>query len=490
MDRASVDKAAPGILIAGTASGVGKTTLATGIMGALRRRGLVVQPFKVGPDYIDPSYHSTVCGRPSRNLDNWMVPASSLRELYARATASVDIAVVEGVMGLFDGRSGRDGAGGSAEVAKLLGLPVLLVMDVSKMARSAGAMALGYARFDPNVKVAGIIANDVGSTEHLRMVAEAVEDATDLPVVGHLPRRDDLRLPERHLGLIPTAEGRTERDFFLRLVEQIEETVDLDAVLRVAREAAPVDAAPTGIFPEVPTQPVTSIGVARDEAFCFYYEDNLDLLSAWGARLIPFSPLHDRALPEGIQGLYLGGGFPELFAEALADNGSMMASIRAAHAAGMPIYAECGGLMYLCQSIENPERRRCPMVGLVPARALMPGGRIALGYRQVRARRSTILLEEGQMARGHEFHWSGVEPVLDGPEAPYEVLEEGGMESAGVGEGYQQGNLLASYIHLHFASHPRLAASFVASCSRYGSDASPWQGVGSKDADATGGIPT
>jgi cobyrinic acid a,c-diamide synthase len=339
-------------------------------------------------------------------------------------------------------------------------------MDVSGMARSAGAMALGYQRFDPQVKVAGIVANNVASSVHLQIAAEAIEKATSLPVVGCLPQRTDLRLPERHLGLIPTAEGRVEDRFFARLVDQIEQSVDLEATLRLARAAAPVDVAPTGIFPQTHGNPEVSIAIARDEAFCFYYEDNLDLLSAWGARLIPFSPLHDQSLPEGAQGLYLGGGFPELFAQALAENFPMLASIRAAHAAGMPIYAECGGLMYLCRSIDSPEGQRHPMVGLVPARTLMRGGRVELGYRLVRARQDSILLEKGQTARGHEFHWSEVEPVLNGPEAAYEVLEDSHAESAGRSEGYQRGNLLASYIHLHFASHPCLAANFVRACSR------------------------
>jgi len=242
----------------------------------------------------------------------------------------------------------------------------------------------------------------------------------------------------------------------------VEESIDIPAVLRVAGQAEPAQTIASGIFPRSPVEPTTTIAVAQDEAFCFYYQDNLDLISAWGGRLAPFSPLHDRSLPEGIQGIYLGGGFPELFAAELAANRTMIDSIRAAHTAGMPIYAECGGLMYLCESVTDPEGQLYIMGGLVPAHAAMRGRKLTLGYAEVRARRDSLLLKEGQIARGHEFHWSGVEPALNGPEAPYEVVDEGRAE------GYQRGNLLASYVHLHFASLATLAPNFVASCGRWG----------------------
>ncbi len=451
----------PGILIAGASSGVGKTTVTTGVVGALRRRGLAVQPFKVGPDYIDPSYLTQVAGRPCRNLDGWMVPPAALAELYVRATAAADVAVVEGVMGLFDGHPGREGAGSSAQVAKLLGLPVLLVVDVGKLGQSAAAVALGYARLDPEVRVVGLVANNVGSPGHLRLVAAAVERATGLPMVGHLPRREELAIPERHLGLIPVAEGRTDESFFAHAVAQVEEAFDLAALLHLAEQAAPLDPVPTGLFPASRRPPVAAIAVAQDEAFCFYYQDNLDLLAAWGAQLLPFSPLRDRSLPVGAQGLYFGGGFPELFAEQLAANGPMRESIRAAHVAGMPIYAECGGLMYLCRSLGDLAGGRHPAVGLVPAEAGMAGSRLTLSYVEARARCQTPLLAVGETARGHEFHRSRVEPSLDGPAAVYDVGD-------GRREGYLDGNLLASYVHLHFASNPCLAPNFVAACAAWG----------------------
>ncbi|MBI2266144.1 MAG: cobyrinate a,c-diamide synthase [Armatimonadetes bacterium] len=458
-----MDNKVPGILIAGTHSGVGKTTTAAGIMAALRKRGMKVQPFKVGPDYIDPSYHTLACGRPCRNLDNWMAPEAALKELYARAVASADIVVIEGVMGLFDGRSGLDGAGSSAEIAKLLGMPVLLVLDVSKMARSAAALALGYSRFDPKVRIAGVIVNRVGTPAHLRMVTEAIEREAGLPVVGHLPRREGLELPERHLGLIPATEGILGNDFLEQLLKQIEEGLDLDTVLRLAREAEPLDSHATGLFPEPPRPRMVTIAVAQDEAFCFYYQDNLDLLSAWGAELAPFSPLRDSGLPEGTQGIYLGGGFPELFPEPLSANKTLLAAVRRAHSLHMPIYAECGGLMYLCESLRTQERSY-PMAGLIPARAVMQPRRTAMGYTRVLAGEGAILLKKGQEARGHEFHWSCLETPLDESSALYEVLEDGRLEPLARREGYRKDNLAASYIHLHFASHPEIAPNFVASC--------------------------
>lgn len=456
----SAGPAVPAVLIAGTASGAGKTTVAAGIMAALHRRSLRVQPFKVGPDYIDPTYHNLACGRQSRNLDSWMVPPPVLGELYARAAASADIVIVEGVMGLFDGRSGRDDSGSSAEVARLLGLPVLLVVDVSKTARSAAAVVTGFLRFDPRVRIVGVIANNVGSPNHLRMVREAIESRAGVPVVGHLPRRAELRIPERHLGLIPAVEGVVGGDFFDRLADQVEKTVDLEGVLCLARQAQSIHAS-SSIFPEPHKKPRATIAIARDEAFCFYYQDNLDLLAAWGAELVSFSPLHDRTIPGSARGLYLGGGFPELFAAALAANLPMLASIQEAHADGMPMYAECGGLMYLCQNLVDVEGNHHRLGGLVPNRAVMQGRRSVLGYTEVRARETSVLMRKGQTARGHEFHWSVLGDIPDERDAAYDVLEDGRHE------GYLQGNLLASYIHLHFGSNPALAANFVGSCARW-----------------------
>ncbi|MBI2939366.1 MAG: cobyrinate a,c-diamide synthase, partial [Chloroflexi bacterium] len=462
------------LVIAAPASGTGKTTVVAGLSRAFRRRGLVVQPFKAGPDYIDPSYHARAAGRPCRNLDTWMVPPAALRELYARASAPADLAMVEGVMGLFDGRDESE-EGSTAHLAKLLDAPVVVILDVRSTSRTVGAVALGCQRFDPAVRIGGFILNGVGSENHRRWAAQSITQATGLPVLGWLPRRDDLAVPERHLGLVPTNEGPVGDDFFERLADQVEQSFDLDGLLALA-SPAPAGAPPILTFPPVAGErdraihsvertlfPVESrplvatIGVALDEAFGFYYEDNLDLLRAWGARLVPFSPLHDRRLPADVGALYVGGGFPELYARELAANEAMVAAVRAAAASGMPIYAECGGLMYLSAGIVDFDGTRHPMVGLVPAWSAMARRRLTLGYRELRARLDTPVLRRGETARGHEFHWSVLETPLPSEDAAYEVVAAPVPH-----EGYVRGNLLASYCHLHFGSNPSLAPNFVA----------------------------
>lgn len=449
----------PRLVIGGVTSGVGKTTFVAGLVGALRRRGLRVAPFKVGPDYIDPSYHARMAGLPCRNLDSWMVPKDALVGLFARSTASCDVAIVEGVMGLFDGRSGIEEDGSTAQVAKLLGAPVALLMSVAKTSRSAAAVALGFKQFDPELQLAGVVLNRVGSPTHRQWVQEAVERGAGVPVLGHLPRRSDLVLPERHLGLIPTAESAPDDRFFQQLVEQVEATVEVDRLLELARSAEPLPARPTGLFPPTLRPPGVRIGLALDRAFNFYYEDNLDLLRAWGAELVPFSPLDDPSLPEDLHGLYLGGGFPELFAAELSANASMLQSIRRAVQSGLPTYAECGGLMYLSQGIVDFEGRYHPLVGMVPTSSAMTDQKLSMGYRTATARRDSLLLKEGETVRGHEFHWSVVTSPLPAGQSAYRFDEAPDRL-----EGYVSGNLLASYLHLHFAARPDLARRFVDAC--------------------------
>lgn len=448
-------------VVAAPTSGAGKTTVVSGLLRAFRRRGLRVQPFKAGPDYIDPSYHHRAAGRPCRNLDTWMIPPTALRELYRRATADVDVAVVEGMMGLFDGREG-DEDGSTAQLAKLLGAPVVVVIDVGRASRTAGAIALGCQRFDPSLFVAGFILNGVGGESHRRWASDAITTATGLPVLGWLSHHDDLALPERHLGLIPTAEEQIGEGFFDRLADQIERSFDLDALLALGTSESGLSSSGPSLFPKETRAVVATVGLAVDEAFSFYYEDNLDVLRAWGARLVPFSPLHDARLPPDLDALYIGGGFPELYAEHLAANRSMLEAIRAAAAIGMPIYGECGGLMYLSGGIVDFDRRRHPMVGLVPGWSAMKSERLTLGYREVRARRDTALLHEGQTARGHEFHWSVLEALPSAEDAAYDIAG-----APAPLEGFARGNLLASYCHLHFGSNPDLAPTFVAAATAW-----------------------
>lgn len=449
----------PTLVIAGTHSGVGKTTVATGVMAALTRCQLQVQPFKAGPDYIDPTYHRRATGRSSRNLDSWMLSAAAISELFSHATTSCDVAIIEGVMGLYDGHSGDDEAGSTAALAKLLRAPVLLVVDAAAMARSAAALVLGYQRFDPALRLVGVILNNVAGPRHAEMVTRPIEAATGLPVLGYLPCDQALALPERHLGLVPEVEGPASETFYNDLATLIERQIDLGRLLALAREAEGPVPGPPCLFPATPQPRRTGIAIALDRAFSFYYQDSLDLLQAWGAELLPFSPIHDAALPAGTHGIYLGGGFPEVYAAELAANRAMQRAIRRAARRGIPLYAECGGLMYLGQSITDFQGHTYPMVGLIPLASSMQQRRPTLGYRTVRARWPTPVLAAGQSVRGHEFHWSTLDREPPAKTAPYDVLDQPGRV-----EGYARGSLLASYIHLHFGADPTLAPSFVQSC--------------------------
>ncbi len=446
------------LVIAGAASGVGKTTAACALLAAFRGRGRRVQPFKAGPDYIDPSYHERAAGVASRTLDSFLLAPEMLRALFARGASRADLALVEGMMGLFDGRDGLSEVGSTAEIAKLISAPVVVVIDVAAMARSAGAIALGCARFDPALEVAGFILNRIAGETHARWAREAIESATGLPVLGAIPSDAQLALPERHLGLVPTAERALPASFFDRLASLAAQHLDLDRLWALAqRPRLPASDLPA-LVPDAPTERVP-IAIARDESFNFYYPESLELLEAHGAELVPFSPLRDRALPRGVRGVYIGGGFPEVFADALAANRELHGAVRTAAAAGTVIYAECGGLMYLGASLTDFTGQTHEMVGLLPTRSVMTRDRLTLGYRTARALRSSPLLAVGEEVRGHEFHWS----TLAAPPAPdsaaYTFAERPGQV-----EGYASDRLLASYLHLHFGSRPAMARRFLDRC--------------------------
>ncbi|MEI6043989.1 MAG: cobyrinate a,c-diamide synthase [Chloroflexota bacterium] len=451
------------LVIAGASSGVGKTTFATGLVLALKNRGRKVQPFKVGPDYLDPTYHSRASGLPSRNLDTWMLPPQNLLELYQRVAKSVDICLVEGVMGLYDGKNGRDEDGSTAALAKLLGAPVVVVMDVGKLSRTAGAIALGLQKFDPKLNLAGFLLNNVGSATHYKWVQQAIEAATGLPVLGGLPKNRKYALPERHLGLVPAGEGLKEGELeatLAKLAEEIAHMVDLDALERLATTASfeQTRVSPK-LFPAEPLSKIVRLGLAYDAAFGFYYQDNLDLLQAWGAEIVPFSPMVDQELPPNLDGLYIGGGFPEVFARDLAANQAMHQAIREFAWQGLPVYAECGGLMYLCQALVDFEGRVYPMVGLLPYRTVMQNRRLKIGYAEASACSGHPLVEPGTILRGHEFHWSLLESDFDPVSAAYLIPAQGNRP-----EGWLHGNVLASYLHLHFGSDHRLAPRLVQWC--------------------------
>ena len=449
------------VVIAGTVSGVGKTTIATGLMGALSRRKLKVQPFKAGPDYIDPTYHTWATGVPSRNLDTWMLSHQAVVELFTRAAKGKDIAVIEGVMGLYDGRSSTSDEGSTAELAKLLGAPVLLVVDCRKGARSVAAMVAGYKDFDSLLRLGGVILNGIGSEAHLKFCQEAIEHYTGIKVVGYLPRRDDLVLPERHLGLIPIVEEPANQAFLDNLIAQIESTFNIPEILRVAEQAVIHETEPL-LFPPLKKPAVVSIAVARDKAFSFYYQDSLDLLEAWGAEIAPFSPMEDTSLPKGVSGIYLGGGFPELYAEQLAANIPMKTAIMEAVRREMPVYAECGGLMYLGESISDLKGKDHSMVGALPVSTCIDKPHLNLGYRTVQALADGPVLRQGEIARGHEFHWSVLQEKSAIPPNAYRITDRDGRI-----EGFQQGNLLASYIHFHLGALPSMAARLTDCCLRF-----------------------
>ncbi|MEM7348916.1 MAG: cobyrinate a,c-diamide synthase, partial [Chloroflexota bacterium] len=410
------------LLIAGTNSGVGKTTITMGLIAALRRHGQSIQPFKAGPDYIDPTYHTLAAGRSCRNIDTWMVPPSRALSLFDQAVQTADLAVIEGVMGVFDGFSYETEEGSSAQIAKLTGAPVLLVLDVGKMARSAGAIAYGYTNFDPDLTIAGFILNRCGSQSHYEGVKLAVEQATQRPVVGWLPKDADLHIPERHLGLVPTDERGELTSFINHAADVIEQYFDLEQILALAnnetdqREGKPPlnppqkgrSASPSlkqSVSKDYSQSPI-NLAIARDAAFSFYYEDNLDLLREAGAKITFFSPLTDTDLPPNTHGIYLGGGFPEMFPAQLATNASIKTALQQARKANIPIYAECGGFMYLTEAIIDLDGETHPMVGLVPGITRMQPRLVSLGYRIVESFTGNFLLPQGITTRGHEFHWS------------------------------------------------------------------------------------
>uniref|UniRef100_A0A7V4G939 Cobyrinate a,c-diamide synthase n=1 Tax=Desulfobacca acetoxidans TaxID=60893 RepID=A0A7V4G939_9BACT len=448
-----------GLVIAAPHSGAGKTTVTLGLLAACRRRGLSVQPFKVGPDFIDPGHLARVSGRVCRNLDGWLLRREDNLASFARHARDAHLAVVEGVMGLFDGYGGMTEAGSTAQMAKWLGLPVLLVVDARSMARSAAALVHGFATFDPDLPLAGVIFNRVGSPTHLEYLSQALEQAGAVPCFGGLPREAALAIPERHLGLVTTEDHPLGGDYVERLADLMEEHLDLDGLLAALPPVPLHEEAP----PRCPPATVR-LGVARDRAFCFYYPENLEWLARFGAEIVPFSPLEDRNLPE-VHGLYLGGGYPELFARQLSANFAMRRAVRERAAAGLPIYAECGGLMYLSREIHDLEGRSHPMAGVLPFGVRMFPRLKALGYREVTLTADSLLGPGGTRLKGHEFHYSEI--ITEPPDLPriYELTPRRGGPPRQ--EGYSIHQVLASYVHLHFGSNPEAARHFADRCRRF-----------------------
>lgn len=447
----------PRIVLAGVSSGVGKTTIVTGLVALLHSKGFTVQPFKVGPDYIDPGFHAKAAGRDSYNLDTWLVPEERLASTFAALSDGADISIIEGVMGLYDG--GSQGVSSTAQIAKILRAPVVLVVNCQSIGTSAAAIALGYKLYDPALHLAGVILNKLGSDKHESMIREAMAEV-EIPVLGALHRDAELKTPERHLGLTPVTEIET-KDLISHMAEDAGRWLDVDALLTIANDAPPLE-----IMEETHDKKTKTvkIGVAQDPAFTFYYPTSLLALEKRGAELVPFSPMHDKEIPD-VDGLVFGGGFPEMFLKELAGNESMKASIRRAAGLGMPIYAECGGLMYLCRQIAGFDQDRYDMTGLVPAVCRMQKKLQRVGYVTATALRPSIVAEAGDTLRGHEFHFSTLEVEEDPFPWAYDL--QGTRQTEAHKEGYAADHVVASYLHMNFDGNPKAADRLIAMCEAY-----------------------
>ena len=485
-----------GLVIAGERSGVGKTTVTLALLAALRQQQDIVQSFKVGPDYIDPMFHRYVTERYCYNLDPVLTSESYIRECYARHAQTSAYALVEGVMGLFDGASGDDDWASTAHIARLLDLPVLLVLDCSRLSRSVAAIAHGYRTFAPRLKLAGVVLNRVGGDRHLDLLKTALA-SIDIPILGILHRQDRITIPDRHLGLVPTAE-LPELDVIIYQLAELGKTcfdwdrlrpllaadrreggyggngVDREAgeaggAEREERDGEAREAKPSTINHQPIQNPKSKIqnpkskirlAVARDRAFNFYYPDNLLLLEHLGAELVFWSPLEDGRLPEDIQGFYFGGGFPELFAEGLAGNQRVVRQVKSAIRAGMPTYAECGGLMYLSQQIIDFANTAWPMAGVLPCQIKMDQ-RLTLGYRQATALQNSPLISAGETVWGHEFHRSTLCPLS---KQPLYQIQGYGPNRTKESEGWRVYQVHASYVHLHWGANPDMPKRFLTAC--------------------------
>ncbi|MCE0828770.1 cobyrinate a,c-diamide synthase [Buttiauxella ferragutiae] len=449
-------------IVAGTSSGCGKTTVTLGLLSLLTQRGLRVQPCKVGPDYLDTGWHSAVTGTASLNLDRFMLPVATLNALFAERMQHADVAVIEGVMGLFDGYGISPDYCSTAGMAKQLNCPVILLVDGKAVSTSIAATVMGFQHFDPALKLAGVIVNRVNSESHYQLLKSAIERYCGVPVLGYVPRVEGVSLPERHLGLVTARESVVNSQPWADFASQLEKTLDIDQLLALSV----CDALPSGAWPELPAAGSgagLTLALADDEAFNFYYPDNISLLERAGVRIVRFSPLHDSQLPE-CQMIWLGGGYPELYAEKLSANHTMRAQILAAHQRGVAIYGECGGLMYLGSSLQDSHGATYPMVGAIPGHSAMGKKLTRFGYCESRALAPTLLADTGETLRGHEFHYSEFTPQIPAVMACSKT-RDGAVLQAWSG-GWQVGNTFASYLHIHFAQRPTLLNRWISAARR------------------------
>lgn len=445
-------------ILAGTGSGCGKTTVTLGLLSLLKRRGMRVQPCKVGPDYLDTGWHTAVCGSASRNLDSFMLPEPVLNALFCEHMQQADVAVIEGVMGLYDGYGTDPNYCSTAAMAKQLGCPVILLVDGKAVSTSIAATVMGFQHFDPDLNIAGVIVNRVNSETHYQLLKTAIERYCSLPVLGYVPGVEGVALPERHLGLITARESVVNQQQWQDFADTLERTLDIDALLSLSQ----LTALPAGEWPALPDPQAgkgLTVAIADDEAFNFYYPDNIKLLERTGVTMTRFSPLHDSTLPE-CQMIWLGGGYPELHAAALAANTPMLAQMRAAHQRGVAIYAECGGLMYLGSTLEDASGEIHRMVDVIPGHSKMGKRLTRFGYCEAQAREQTLLAAAGEVLRGHEFHYSDFLPENPAVMACRKVRD--GKTLQEWSGGWQVGNTFASYLHVHFAQRPAMLNHWLA----------------------------
>jgi cobyrinic acid a,c-diamide synthase len=448
----------PRLVIGGAASGIGKTSLMVGLARALRDRGLKVAVFKCGPDYLDPTYHVRAAGCACHNLDGWMMGREAVLATFGRAAADADIALIEGMMGLFDSASPVTDEGSTAQIAKWLNAPVLLVVDASGIARTLAAIVRGFAEFDRELRLAGVLCNRLGSQGHLDLLRTAVSQP---PVLGGLPTEQSLVFPERHLGLRTADKNAVPESIFSRLGEAVSQWCNLTGIIEAANTALPVECE-SSVQRQIVSDPICRIGIALDEAFHFYYEYNLALLESAGAELVCFSPISDQRLPD-VDGIYIGGGYPELHAEELAANRSMREQIANFAAAGGAVYGECGGLMYLSSGISTADGGYFPMAGVIPGHTVMYERLKALGYVEVETETDSVIGPAGLRFRGHQFRYSELKLLTDLTPA-YRITRH--YDRQVMREGYRLKDVLASYVHAHWASSPSIAKHLVEACTR------------------------
>lgn len=456
-----------GLIIAGDRSGVGKTTVTLGILAYLAAENMRVQSFKVGPDYIDPMFHTAVTGLPCRNLDPVLTSPQYVQDCFQRHAQNVEWVIIEGVMGLFDGiyhpepAESRNDYGSTAHIARILNLPVLLVLNCSSLSTSIAAIAYGYTNLDPQINIVGVILNQVASDRHLELLETALK-SINLPILGVLRRNTAVAIPDRHLGLVPSSELANISHVFAQLADLVKTSFNWDRLLPLIRQKSATNKATPSLYQQQQSASVR-IGVARDRAFNFYYQDNLDLLTQLGAELVFWSPLQDRNLPDRLQGLYFGGGFPEVFAQQLGENKSVLQQLKQLIEANLPTYAECGGLMYLCEQLIDLQRQTWPMVGIIPSTVTMQA-KLTLGYRQAIALQNSSLVTAQQTITGHEFHRS---QLIAHPEYPQWQLQGVHKSSMASVEGWNIKQVHASYLHLHWGVNTALARRFIQSCRNY-----------------------